>query len=424
MNILYLDCSMGAAGDMLLASLLELHPNPEDFLRRFNALGLPGVTVTVEKAVRRGISGTHAAVKVFGREEDDHLPDHDHDHGHGHDHHHHDHDHDHHHHHEEHHSHDHHDHHTVGDILHLIETLPVPETVRSKAAEVYGLLAAAESRAHGTTVDQIHFHEVGTLDAVADVVGVCLLMEELHPDLVAASTVHVGFGQVRCAHGILPVPAPATAYLLEGVPVAAGAVEGELCTPTGAALLRAFVQRWGPMPSMTVERWGYGLGTRDFPGAANCLRSAWGSDGGGDQVVCLQCQMDDITGEDLAFAAERLMELGALDVFTAPITMKKGRPGHLLTCLVRPEKEEALTEAILRYTTTLGVRRSLQQRTVLERRQSVRSTVLGPVVWKESQLGDLRREKAEYEDLSRLARERGLSMEEVRRLVRGIQAEK
>ena len=419
MNILYLDCSMGAAGDMLLASLLELHPNPEDFLRRFNALGLPGVTVTVEKAVRRGISGTHAAVKVFGREEDDHLPDHDHDHGHGHDHHHHDHDHDHHHHHEEHHSHDHHDHHTVGDILHLIETLPVPETVRSKAAEVYGLLAAAESRAHGTTVDQIHFHEVGTLDAVADVVGVCLLMEELHPDLVVASTVHVGFGQVRCAHGLLPVPTPATAYLLEGVPMAAGGVEGELCTPTGAALLRAFVQQWGPMPPMTVARWGYGLGTRDFPGTANCLRSAWGSDDGGDQVVCLQCQMDDMTGEDLAFAAERLLELGALDVFTTPIFMKKGRPGHLLTCLARPEKEAELTEAILRHTTTLGVRRSLQQRTVLERRQLTRETSLGPVGWKEARGMGIAREKPEYEDLARLARERGLSMEEVRRLIRG-----
>ncbi len=405
MTILYLDCSMGAAGDMLLASLLELHPSPEEFLRRFNAMGLPGVTVTAEKSVRRGIAGTHMAVKVFGLEEDHPLPDHDHGH-------HHDHDHDH------HHFHDHHSHHTVEDILHLIKTLPAPEAVRKKAAEVYGLLAAAESRAHGVPVDQIHFHEVGTLDAVADVVGVCLLMEELRPDLVAASPVHTGFGQVRCAHGLLPVPAPATAYLLEGVPIAAGGVEGELCTPTGAALLRAFVQQWGPIPPMTVERWGYGLGTRDFPGAANCLRSAWGRDGGGDQVVCLQCQMDDMTGEDLAFAAERLLELGALDVFTTPITMKKGRPGHLLTCLVRPEKEAALTEATLRHTTTLGVRRSLQQRTVLERRQIVRSTVLGPVAWKESQLGDLRREKPEYEDLARLARARGLSLEEARRLVR------
>lgn len=408
MNILYLDCSMGAAGDMLLASLLELHPSPEDFLRRLNALGLPGVAVTAEKAVRSGISGTHAAVKVFGREEDDHLPDHDHHHHHGHHHHDHDHPHE--------HRHD-HSHHTVGDILHLLETLPVEAAVREKAAEVYGLLAAAESRAHGAAVDQIHFHEVGTLDAVADVVGVCMLMEELCPDLVAASTVHVGFGQVRCAHGILPVPAPATAYLLEGVPVAAGAVEGELCTPTGAALLRAFVKRWGPMPAMTVERWGCGLGTRDFPGAANCLRSAWGSSGGGDQVVCLQCQMDDITGEDLAFAAKHLMELGALDVFTAPITMKKGRPGHLLTCICRLEKEAELTEAILRYTTTLGVRRSLQQRTVLERRQVTRETPLGPVTWKESRRGDLCREKPEYEDLVRLARQEGISTEAARRLV-------
>ena len=400
MNILYLDCAMGAAGDMLLAALLELHPHPEEVLRRLNGLGLPGVTITAEKAVRRGIAGTHAAVKVFGREEEDH-PHHGHDHEH-----HHEHDHGH-----------HHSHHTVSDILRLLDTLPVEAAVREKAAAVYRLLAAAESRAHGVTVDQIHFHEVGTLDAVADVVGVCLLMEELHPDLVAASTVHTGFGQVRCAHGLLPVPAPATAYLLEGIPVAAGAVEGELCTPTGAALLRTFVTRWGPMPPMTVARWGYGLGTRDFPQAANCLRCAWGSNGGEtDQVVCLQCQMDDITGEDLAYAVERLFALGALEVFTAPITMKKGRPGHLLTCLVRPEEEAALTEAVLRYTTTLGVRRSLQRRTVLERREVTRETPLGPVRWKESRRGDLCREKPEYEDLARLARQEGISTEEARRL--------
>ena len=405
MNILYLDCSMGAAGDMLLAALLELHPHPEEVLRRLNDLGLPGVTITAEKAVRRGIAGTHAAVKVFGREEEDH-------HHHGHDHeHHHEHDHGH-----------HHSHHTVADILRLIDALPVEAAVREKAAEVYRLLAAAESRAHGVTVDQIHFHEVGTLDAVADVVGVCLLMEELHPDVVAASTVHTGFGQIRCAHGLLPVPAPAAAHLLEGVPIAAGAVEGELCTPTGAALLRAFVTKWGPMPPMTVARWGYGLGTRDFPQAANCLRCAWGSHSGGegDQVMCLQCQMDDITGEDLAYAAERLFALGALDVFTAPITMKKGRPGHLLTCLCSPEKAEALTEAILRYTTTLGVRQSLQRRTVMERREVTRETPLGPIRWKESRRGDLCREKPEYEDLARLARQEDLSTEAARNLARQL----
>ena len=399
MRTLYLDCSMGAAGDMLMSALLELHPQPEDFLRRMNALGLPGVTLTAQRAVKCGIQGTHVSVLIHGEEEDDalgheHAHEHHHDHGHKH---HHEHAHEH------HHGHGHHSHVTVSEIGRLIDDLPLPEAVRADAKAVYRLIAQAESTVHGHSVDQIHFHEVGTLDAVADVTGVCWLLHELAPAAIAASPVHVGSGQVRCAHGLLPVPAPATALLLQGVPVYGGSIEGELCTPTGAALLKHFVQSYGPLPAMTPIASGYGMGTRDFP-AANCLRATLGESGGnGGQVAELCCNIDDMTGEAVAFACEELLAAGALDVWTAPITMKKGRPGVLLTCLC----------PILRHTTTLGVRRRLCERTTLSRREETVETAMGPLRRKVAQGAGVQRAKWEYEDIAAAARERGLSLSEV-----------
>ena len=416
MRTLYLDCSMGAAGDMLGAALLELHPDREDFLRRLNALGLPGVSVSAGPDRRGGLAGTRLSVKIRGAEEAPAAEVHGQIHsGHDHDHGHHGHGHD--------HSHDHHEHghahHTVEDILAVLETLPLEEAVRADAQAVFRLLAQAEGAVHGQEMDQIHFHEVGTMDAVADVVTVCMLIHELGVERVAASPVHVGFGQIRCAHGLLSVPAPATARLLTGIPISAGAVEGELCTPTGAALLRRFVGQWGPMPPMAVERWGCGLGTKEFPGAANCLRAALGQTGDGgsrEQLWELRCEMDDMTGEDLAFAGEALLRAGALDVYTTAVGMKKGRPGQLLTCLCRREDRERLEEALLRHTSTLGVRSAAVERRTLPRRTEVRDTALGPVTFKVSGAGDLSRAKPEYEDLARACRERGLSMEEARRL--------
>lgn len=228
--ILHLDCPMGLAGDMLLGALLALHPRREEALRRLNGLGLPGIVYQVEEQE----AGLHAVVTVYGAEE-----------GHDHDHH-------------------HHHHHTVLDIYEILDGLRLSETVRENARAVYGLLADAESKAHGCTVEQIHFHEVGTLDAVADVVGCCMLLEELEVERVTASPVAVGGGTVRCAHGVLPVPAPATAHLLEGIPTVRGPVERELCTPTGAALLRRFAQAYGPRPKGTWLRRGVGLGTLVF----------------------------------------------------------------------------------------------------------------------------------------------------------------
>lgn len=258
MKTLYLDCGMGAAGDMLTAALVELLPDPSAFIAELNGLGLPGVEIVQEKAEKCGIAGTHISVKIHGEEEGGHHHHHEHGHEHSHSH-----------------GHAHHHHSGMHDIEHIVSGLPVSEKVKADILAVYGQIAQAESKAHGVPVQEIHFHEVGTLDAVADITAVCMLMEKLNVDQVVASPVHVGSGHVHCAHGILPVPAPATATILQGVPIYGGGVKGELCTPTGAALLKHFVSMFGNMPVMTVSAIGYGMGKKDFA-AANCLRAMLG----------------------------------------------------------------------------------------------------------------------------------------------------
>ena len=391
MKILYLDCGMGAAGDMLSAALLELLPEAqaEEFLSEVNSLGLPGVRVERQRSVKCGVTGTHLAVTVDGREELDHDG-HDHSHHHG----------------------------SMHDIGRLVrERLALPERVKDELLAVYGLIAEAESRVHGVPVTDIHFHEVGTLDAVADIAMFCLLMRRLAPDEVVASPVRVGFGQVRCAHGVLPVPAPATAELLQGVPIYAGDIRGEMCTPTGAALLRHFAARFGEMPLMRVSAVGYGCGTKDFE-AANCLRAMFGESGsGGDEIIELACNVDDMTAEEIGFAMERLFSAGALDVYTAAVGMKKSRPGTLIRVICAPERRDALCRELFRHTTTLGVRECAMRRHVLERGIATLDTPAGPVRRKDSQGFGVTRRKYEFDDLAAIARGRGISLREAAALV-------
>ena len=294
----------------------------------------------------------------------------------------------------------------------------LPEKVQDDVMAVYGLIAEAESHAHGVPVEQIHFHEVGTMDAVADITMVCMLMDRLAPDKVVASPVHVGSGQVRCAHGILPVPAPATAYILRGVPSYGGAVRGELCTPTGAALLKYFVTSFGPMPVMSTQAIGYGMGQKDFE-AANCVRALLGEDAGSaDEVTELSCNVDDMTAEEIGFAMERLFDAGALDVWTQPIGMKKSRPGTMICVLCRAEKEEELTRQLFFHTSTIGVRKVICARAVLDRETVTKETAWGPVRFKKVSGYGVSREKAEYEDLARLAEEHGTGLRGMRDDVR------
>lgn len=328
MRTLYFECAMGAAGDMIAAALLELVDNPDAFVDAMNNLGLPGVHVARRDAESYGVHGTRVSVKVYGLEEDEalghkHSHDHEHEHTHAHVHEHthgpgrkhdhshsyerdeefthshehvhahyhdhvheddsgyaHNHLHDHGHSHESiddvHHSHSHsHKHSSYADITAMIDGLAVSDQVKQDAQAIYKLIAEAESSVHGTTMEHVHFHEVGSADAVADVVGACLLIEQLAPECIFASPVHVGSGTVMCAHGVLPVPAPATALILEGVPIYGGEVQGELCTPTGAAILKHFAEKFCSLPPMVTDRIGYGMGTRDF-GRLSAVRAFLG----------------------------------------------------------------------------------------------------------------------------------------------------
>ncbi|SHI45919.1 nickel pincer cofactor biosynthesis protein LarC [Lutispora thermophila] len=398
MRILYLDCSMGAAGDMLAAALLELLPNPEEFIKELNALDIPGVVFKNEPSVKCGITGTHMIVTVNGEEEESY--------DHHHEHHNHDHDHN--------HGHSHHHHNGLHDIEHIVRGhLALPRKVQDDVMAVYGLIAEAESHVHGVPVSEIHFHEVGTMDAIADITAVCMLMDRLAVDEVIVSPVHVGSGQVKCAHGILPVPAPATAYILRDVPIYGGAIRGELCTPTGAALLKHFATRFGSIPVMKTQSIGYGMGKKDFE-AANCIRAMLGeTDYAGDHICELSCNVDDMTGEAIGFAMDRLFEAGALDVYTIPIGMKKSRPGILINVMCRENDKKTIIQTIFKHTTTIGIRENMLRRYVLDRHMETVETAYGSVRCKVSSGYGVERKKYEYEDISSIAKENNLSMEAV-----------
>ena len=433
MKTLYFECGMGAAGDMLMAALLELHENQQDFIKRLNAVGIPGVEVTAKPSVKCGITGTHITVKVNGKEEHSH-DDHGHSHNHSHDHNHghrHNHDHDHAHNHDHSHSHDGHTHshdsqlHNHGahshnsnhHIEHLISRLNVSESVKENAIGVYKLIAEAESHAHGVPVNQVHFHEVGEMDAVADIIGVCMLIEELAPEMIIASPINVGSGYVRCSHGILPVPAPATAFILKNTPMYSDQTQGELCTPTGAALLKYFVKEFKKMPMISVDKIGYGMGTKDFE-KANCVRTFIGEmqeiGYSSDEVIELVCNLDDMTPEALSYAHQRLAsEEGALDVCIAPITMKKGRAGYSLTCMCRAQDSEKMRQLIFKHTTTLGMREYTSRRYILNREFGVIQTKLGPVRTKTSHGYGVERYKPEHDDIAEIAKKYDISINEV-----------
>ena len=494
MKLLYLDCGMGAAGDMLGAALAELLPDDarDAFTSELNAAGIPGVHVSLDPSVKCGITGTHLTVTVNGTEEKEG--------GHSHSHeHHHDHSHEHSHSHVHHHD---HSHRSLHDIHHIIDDLKLPEAVRTDILAVYRLIAEAESKAHDKPVSEIHFHEVGTMDAIADIASVCLLLHKLAPDQIIASPIHVGSGQVKCAHGILPVPAPATAYILKDIPIYSGSIQGELCTPTGAALLKHFVTRFDQMPLMTPASTGYGMGTKDFP-AANCVRAILGEsfaenqdanlgesfaenqpeqpacipaapastatpapatapaptatpapaaapaseEAANTETICeLSCNVDDMTGEDIAFAIEIFLQNGALDAFTVPCTMKKGRPGVLVTVLCKDPDQKQMTKLILQHTTTLGVRSAEKKRWILSRTESetvipddVLANVTSPDMPTESKAQELKttgndctirsktstgfgitRNKYEHDDLEKIARTYGLTLAQVRALLAAL----
>ena len=379
MKTLYIECNMGVAGDMFLAALLDLLPEPEGWVENFNALGIPEVEVLLENREKCGILGKGIQVKYRNKMEEADARAENH-HGGAHE------------------SRD------LREIREILFSLPISEKVRQDTMAVYQLIAEAEAKVHGREVDQIHFHEIGMMDAVVDILGVSMLLEELDFDRILASPVRVGSGQVQCAHGILPVPAPATALLLHGIPSLSGQIEAELCTPTGAALLKYFVDEFGQRPEMITERVGYGMGRKDFP-IANCLRAFCGeAKEQVDEILELVCSLDDVTGEELAFAQQILLEEGALDVYLRSVLMKKGRPGHELLCLCRVDQEEKMVQLILKHTPTLGLRCHVVRRHRLERTIVKKETNFGELREKVSSGYGVRKTKLEYDDLSKFAK--------------------
>lgn len=383
MRTLYIDCSMGCAGDMLTAALLELHPDKDDFLRRMNAALGGKAVLSASPDSKCGLRGTHVTVLINGDEEGEATRHH-------------------------------HEHTSISEILSFIDSVPLEVKVREDAKKVYSLIAEAESRVHGHPIENVHFHEVGSLDALADVLSVCTLMHELAPERILASEVNVGSGTVRCAHGVLPVPAPATELILRGVPIYSGQIKSELCTPTGAALLKYFVWKFGAMPTMQIENAGCGTGKKNFE-CANVVRAFIGETANdGEEIIELACNLDDMTPEELAFAMEELFSLGALDVYFTNIGMKKSRPGVKLTCMCREKQREQMLECIFKHTTTLGVREYACKRYELGRSEKAVRTQDGEVRVKISSGYGVVREKSEYEDLAALARKSGKTIAQIR----------
>lgn len=452
MKTLYIECKMGAAGDMLTAGLYELlsEHQKQEFLEQMNSMFGQDIRMLADTKTAGGITGTHMHVHVLGQEESAFGHEHTHDaHPHGelahlhsehgqhtHEHHEHGHSHDHEHPHEGHkhthethphedhdhtHTHNHsHSHHSYRAILERIQELPLSADVRGHASAVYRLIGEAEAKVHQTELDQIHFHEVGSLDALADVVACCLLFSMLAPERIVCSPIHVGSGTVRCAHGILPVPAPATAELLKGIPCYTGQIDSELCTPTGAAILKHFADCFGPMPAMNISQIGVGHGTKEFA-VLNAMRTFLGESADhtdidtdhADQIADISCNLDDMTGEALGYCMELLLDAGALDVFYIPIQMKKNRPGILLHCLCAPERLDTFCRLILRHTTTRGVRYQYFDRKKLTSRVETVETPVGAVRRKVSEGDRIAKAKYEFEDLKRIAAEQGLSLYEL-----------
>ena len=389
MKTLYFDCGMGAAGDMLTAALTELMPEPDEFIEKLNSIGIPGVEFKAEHTSKSGIMGTHVTVSVHGVTE-----------GHG-DHHDHDHDHE-------------HSHTSMSDIEKIVDELRVPAKVKDDILSVYRLIAEAESNAHGKPVEEIHFHEVGAMDAVADISAVCLAIHDLAPDNITASPVHVGSGSVKCAHGTLPVPAPATEYILRGVPIYGGSIKGELCTPTGAALLKHFVRSFGDMPVLRVYASGYGMGTKEFE-QANCVRAVIGESlDSTDTVTILSCNIDDMSAEDISYAMKMLFAGGAMEVYTIPVGMKKCRAGTMLNVMCNDDNKESILEIIFTHTTTIGVREEVSKRYILDRHTETVNTPYGRIHRKVSTGYGVTRIKYEHDDLERLAEENYVSIDEIR----------
>lgn len=416
---LYFDCFSGASGDMILGALLDLGLPLDDLRAALGSLPVDLGGVSATKVLRAGVSATRFVVAAESRDHGRHHHQQGH-HPHGHDHHDHDHhDHDHHDHPDDPQDagHDHHQHHSLKEIAAFISQSALSAAGKARAIHLFERLAEAEAAIHDMPIDKVHLHEVGAIDSIVDIVGAVHGLEQLGAERIVSSPLNVGSGTVTCAHGVFPVPAPATARLLKGVPVYSGEVPMELVTPTGALIVTGYADSFGALPPMTIESIGYGAGERDPKHHPNVLRLLVGDASAAAQahrVVELSCEIDDMNPQLFGPLMDHLLGAGALDVFYAPVQMKKGRPGTLVTVLGRPDDRERLSGILFTQTTTIGVRFQEMMRECLDRAIETVETPLGPVRFKvASRGGRVLNAAPEFDDCARIAAERSLPIKDV-----------
>lgn len=372
---------MGASGDMLGSALIDLFDDREKVLSELNSLGLPETEIKYETKTQNSINCAHLSIIISGEQE---KPDDEQHHRHG---------------------------RSLADIEEIIDRLKADEKLKNRVKDVYKIIAEAESKAHGVQVNTVHFHELGMLDAIADITIVLYLLDRLNVEEIICSPVNVGNGEVKTAHGILPVPAPATEYILEGIPYYKSDIFSELCTPTGAALLKYTADKFTDEPAFgRVVKTGTGSGMKEFK-RANVLRAFLFEDTSAVAELC--CNVDDMTGEEIAYASEKMLSCGALDCFVSPIYMKKSRPAYMLSVLCKNSDCEKFVRLIFKHTTTIGLRKYTPSRYTLQR-EFVEDS--GVTVKRSEGYGQTK-EKAEFEDIKKLADEKDISVFEARKLL-------
>jgi pyridinium-3,5-bisthiocarboxylic acid mononucleotide nickel chelatase len=380
MNLAYFDCFSGISGDMTLGALIDAGCDIGHLRKELQALQVPGWELSAEKVWKNGMAATFAKVKTEDQKK----------------------------------------HRSLTDILEILKKSQLTSQVRDRSSAVFQKLGEAEARVHDVPLEKIHFHEVGAVDAIVDIVGACIGFHILGIDKFACSPLNVGGGTAKMAHGVLAIPAPATANLLQGKPTYSNGVERELVTPTGAAIVATLCDRFGPQPAMTVSAIGYGAGTADLEGQPNVLRIMIGDaaekvfPGYDEEISVIEANLDDMNPQIYGYFLERALAAGALDVYTMPVQMKKNRPGTLLTVLCKPQDANALTSLIFAETTTFGVRVTTAQRRVLPREHVRVSTTFGDVRIKLSRVnGRILHVSPEFEDCRKLAVEKNVPLQQV-----------
>ena len=391
MRVLYFDCFAGAAGDMILGALLDAGLPFDELKRALGSLAVDGIDVSVDRVVKTGL--TAAKFRVH-----EHAPAG----GGGH----------------------HHPHHHLKHIVAAIDRSALSDAAKAKAVKMFRRLGEAEAAIHNTTLEKVHLHEVGAIDSIIDIVGAAFAMEWFNPDRVVVSPINVGGGMVNSAHGVFPVPAPATLALLKDAPVYSSGVQMETLTPTGALILTEYATAFGPVPAMTIEKVGYGAGDREVKETPNVVRVLIGTADAtasaprsSMQVVVLECEIDDMNPQIFGVLMDKLYASGALEVFYVAVQMKKNRPGTLMTIVCKPEDRSTMTEIVFRESTTIGIRHQELSRECLDREMVTVATSLGPVRFKVARRdGRVLNAQPEFEDLAKLSAERGIPVKEVQAL--------